>query len=591
MDFRRIIDIFPYQKAKYPNKVSLACRQELQWQHYSTEDCMEQFERVSAGMLELGLNRGDKVAIMTPYGSPVWNFLDIGMQQIGIIVVPIHASITNRELLYVLNDAGVQYCIVQNRELHQRLKALQANVLSLKKIFTIEKLPDIPYWKELSIAPTAKHLADMTALRAAIHEDDLATIIYTSGTTGDPKGVMLSHKNIVSNIKATLASIPLNCDKRALSFLPMSHVFERMVTYTYMAAGASIYYTEDIANLTTTMREIRPHYFTAVPRLLEKAYDHIQERAKDLPLAMRKVLNWAVRVGEQYPDRRISPMYWWRLKLAELLVFRIWRRATGRKIEGVIVGAAALQPNLARLFTAAGFNIKEGYGLTETSPVVAFNRFEPGGHYFGTVGMPLPGVEVRIAEPDEEGEGEIQVCGPNVMLGYYNKPEATTAIFTADGWLKTGDIGKFQHKHFLSITDRKKDIFKTSQGKYVAPQHIEQILKASPYIEQCMIVGHNRSFVAVLLVPNFVMLEQWCAENKVHWTAPQFMVLNNKVEQFYEQLIEDKNEALNAHEKIRRIILLHEEWTVQDGAFTLTMKVKRPVLLARFRKEIEAVYE
>ncbi len=590
IDFQRIIDIFPYQQAKYPTKSALSGKQGLQWQSFSTEACQTQFDRVSAGMLQLGLQRGDKVGIMTRQGSPAWTFLDIGMQQIGIIVVPIHAIITERDLIYILNDAEVKYCITQNRELHDKVKAIQPSVNSLKEIYTLEELPDVPHWSALSIEPTAVHQSQMLSLKAAIHEDDLATIIYTSGTTGNPKGVMLSHKNIVSNIKATLASIPLNCDKVSLSFLPMSHIFERMVTYTYMAAGASLYFAEDLDNILSNMREVRPHYFTAVPRLLEKTYDRIQERACKLPLALRKILNWAIKVGEKYPDRRLSPMYWWQQKLAYLLVFRLWRRATGRRIEGIIVGAAALQPNLARLFTAAGFNVKEGYGLTETSPVVSFNRFEPGGHHFGTVGIPVPGVEVKIDNPDENGEGEILVHGPNVMLGYYKQPEATAAVFTEDGWLRTGDVGGFKHKHFLAITDRKKDIFKTSQGKYVAPQHIETLLKSSPYIEQCMVIGHNRAFAAVLLVPNFVLLEQWCKENDVHWTGPQFMVLNPKVQQFYDQRMEEFNTELASHEKLRRVILLHEEWTAEDGAFTPTLKVKRPVLLERFKKQIEEVY-
>ncbi|MEL6943143.1 MAG: AMP-binding protein, partial [Bacteroidota bacterium] len=334
MDFHRLFDLFSYQQAKYPNKIALASKHGLKWKTYSTTECLEQIERISAGLLQLGLVRGDKIAIMTPQGNPEWNLLDMGMQQIGVITVPLHATLGRKELLYILQDAEIKYCIVQDRELYAKVKEVQPNVLSLKGIYTITEQPDLPHWTTLTTVPTAKHLAEIQAFKAAIHEDDLATIIYTSGTTGEPKGVMLSHKNIVSNIKSTIALIPLNCDKVVLSFLPLSHIFERMATYTYIAVGASLYYAQRLDLIQDNLKEIRPHYMTAVPRLIEKMYDGIQERANALPSLVRKMYLWAVKVGEQYPNKKLSFIYWGKLQLAYLIAFRRWQRLTGGRIEG-----------------------------------------------------------------------------------------------------------------------------------------------------------------------------------------------------------------------------------------------------------------
>lgn len=592
MDYRRLFDIFPYQQAMYPTKIALAHKRGIRWETFTTDECVVQIDRVSAGLLNLGLKKGDKVAILTFQGSPYWNFLDFGMQQIGVIPVPIHATVTQRELEYILHDAEVKYSIVANRELYERVAAAQPNVVGMKAIFTLEKLPDVRHWEELSIEPTPRHLAEMTALKAAIHEDDVATIIYTSGTTAEPKGVMLSHKNIVSNIKATIALVPINYSKKTLSFLPLSHIFERMVTYAYMATGVSLYYAERLETTLENLQEIKPHYFTSVPRLLEKMYEGILELGNRLPRIQRSMLKWAIRVGERYPDRRKLPFtYWVQLRIADLFVFRRWRRLLGGRIEGVIVGAAALQSRLARLFSAAGIEIREGYGLTETAPVIAFNRFEPGGVHFGTVGIPVPGVEVKIDALEGEEEGEILVKGPNVMLGYYKKPEETKRVLTEDGWFHTGDIGRIVHKHFLQITDRRKDIFKTSRGKYVSPMMLENLLKSSPYVEQCMVIGYNRPYVVALIVPNFPLLENWCEEHKVHWTGPQFMVLNLKVIQFYKSIMDELNEQLSSHERIRNFHLLHEEWTIESGVFTPTMKVKRDAVQKKYGREIEALYK
>ena len=589
IDFRRLFDIFPYQQAKFPNKAALVQKQNLGWQKFSTEECITQINRVSAGLLNLGLKRGEKVAIMTQIGSPRWNFLDFGAQQVGGILVPIHAQARIHEIEYILNDAEVKYLVVANREFYERVFPLHEKVASLKKIFTLEQLPNIPHFDDLSEEPTDEHLAEFEGRKASIHEDDLVTIIYTSGATGNPKGVMLSHKNLVSNIKATISLVPINCDKRALSFLPMSHVFERMVTYTYMAVGASVYYAERREVLVENIKEIRPHYFASVPRFLEKTYDTIVEKGEEKGKITRKILRWAIRLGERY-DGKMGLVYFLKLKIADLLVYRLWRSSLGGKVEGVVVGAAALQPRLGRLFSAAGIEIREGYGMTETSPVISFNRFEPGGVHFGTVGIPIPSVEIKIESPDENGDGVILVKGPNVMMGYHNLPERTRAVLDKDGWLTTGDVGQFVHKRFLKITGRKKDIFKTSSGKYIVPTVLESKLNASPFIDNCIVLGFQKPFVTALITPNFFQLKKWCEENNVHWTAPQFMVINQKVEGFMKTVVEEINENLKKEERIKNFHLLFEPWEVATGELTYTLKLKRNFILEKYEKEIEKMY-
>ena len=591
MDFRRLFDIFPYQLEKFPQKAALVKKQDLGWESYSTAECVAEINRVSAGLLDLGLKRGDKVAIMSAIGSPKWNFLDFGIQQLGGITVPLHAHARPNQIAYVLNDAEVKFCVVADKELYDKVQAIRVNVISLRKIFTFKKFPDIPSWKDLVTEPTPSHLAEFEGRKASIHEDDLATIIYTSGTTGNPKGVMLSHKNIVSNIKATISLVPVNCDKKTLSFLPLSHVFERMVTYTYMAVGASVHYAERVDTVLDNLKEIRPHYFSSVPRLLEKMYDGILEIGNEKGGLTKKTLHWAIRLGERYNgERKVGFFYFIKLQIASILVYRKWRKALGGRVEGVVVGAAALQPRLGRLFSAAGVEIREGYGMTETSPVISCNRFEPGGVRFGTVGMVIPGVEIKIDTPIMDKAAEILVKGPNVMLGYYNLPEETAKQFNEDGWFKTGDVGKIIDKKFLQITGRGKDIFKTSSGKYVAPTLLEKELNSSIYIDNSMVLGFQRPFVTALIIPNFANLKRWCEENNVHWTSPQYMVINPKVVDLMEGVIEEINEGMTNTERVRKHHLLFETWEVETEELTYTLKIRRPFILEKYKKEIEGMY-
>ncbi len=591
MNFQRLFDIFPFQAERYPQKIALAHKQGLQWQSYSTAECLEIIESLSAGFLQLGLQAGDVVGIMAAIGSPPWNFIDLSLQQIGVIVVPVHASIKAKELQYILQESLMLYCFVDDEPMLQLLESVRSQTLHLKQIFSLNSISDVPHWKSLLTKPTAAQTQTIEQRKAAVSEDDLATIIYTSGTTGQPKGVMLSHKNIVSNIKSILSLLPINYEDRTISFLPMSHIFERMAIYTYFAVGVSVYYAERVDSILENIQEVQPQYFTAVPRLLERMYDSILEEVSRQNRLQKRILLWSIRLGEQYQVQRKLP-FWYglQLRLADLLVYRKWRKILGGKVKGVVVGAAALQPQLGQLFSAAGIHIREGYGLTETSPAIAFNRFEPGGVHYGTVGIPLPGVEVHIQAEAEEEEGEIWVRGPNLMMGYFGQEALTRQVIDEDGWFHTGDVGKIVYKRFLQITDRKKDIFKTTSGKYVAPQQVENLLKSNRYINQTMIVGFNRPYVVALILPNFVHLKRWCEQNKVHWTSPQYMVLNPKVEQFMKKLVSQLNEQLTKEAKVRRIHLLYEEWSVSTGEYAQTLKLRRNFILQKFQKEIDSLY-
>lgn len=590
MDFTRLFDILDYQHARYPQKNALVGKEKGAWRAWSTQEVIAERDALSAGLLALNFRKGDRIGVLSHCGSPRWAIADAAMLQIGLVPVPIHATARPDEIAHIVRDAGLRACFVSNADMLVKLRDA-ASVP--EQIFAFEALDGATAWDTM-ISQPANAADRIHEQREGIGPETLATLLYTSGTTGTPKGVMLTHANIVSNIKSVLAIVPVDSSVTTISFLPLSHIFERMVTYVYQAAGASIWYAESVENLQQTMKEVRPQFFTAVPRILERTYERLLEQRDRSGLVGKKILGWAMSLGERYPfagGRAMPLLYRIKLLFADLLVYRRWRKAMGGRVRGIAVGAAALQPRLGRLFSAAGIDIREGYGLTETSPVLAFNRFEPGGVHFGTVGIPVPGVELRISESDERGDGEIEVRGPNVMLGYWNLPEETAARFSADGWLRTGDMGRFEHKRFLKITGRRSEIFKTTTGKFVAPAFVEQQLLSSPFIDQCMAVGLNKPHVGALIVPNFSHLEAWCRENKVHWTAPPFMILNPKVEKIFRQEIERINEeAFGTVEKVHRFKLLAEPWTMQDGLLTPTLKLRREAIARQFELEIDEMY-
>ncbi len=609
MNFSRLFEILEYQQLRYPQKVAAAGHRHGKWHTWTTAELISERDQVSAGLLHIGLHPGDCVGIFAHCGSPEWLIADAAMLQVGIIPVPIHATARLDEITHIAKDANLRACFVSNEEMLERIEAAGVKVEFVFSFESRNAVVDDPsnsegvtpshplttHWNELACLPDEQLAGKIRYYRDGIREDDLATLLYTSGTTGLPKGVMLSHRNIVSNVKSVLAIVPVGPDSAAVSFLPMSHILERMVCFTYQAAGTPIWFADSMERLPKTLLEVRPHFFTAVPRVLERMHERLLEERNRSGRLKKKILNWAIALGERFPysGGHAMPMDY-RLKrwLADLLVFRHWRKRMGGRVRYIAVGAAALQPRLGRLFSAAGIDVREGYGLTETSPVIAFNRFEPGGVHFGTVGIPAPGVEVRIAqERDEEGNGEVEVRGPNVTSGYLHLPEESAERYTLDGWFRTGDLGRFEYKRFLKITGRKSEVFKTTTGKFVAPGFVEQQLNASDYISQSLVVGLNRAFVGALIVPDFQQLEAWCKENKVHWTAPQFMVLNPKVEKFFRLEIEKINEGrLGTIEKIRAFHLLFEPWTPENGLLTPTLKVRREVLGRQYAGEIEKMF-
>ena len=591
MDFTRLFEILEYQNRRYPQPIALAGRENGIWRTWSTEQALAERDRLSAGLLYLGLQKGDRVGVLAHCGSPQWAIADVAMLQIGLVPVPMHTTARPDEMLEIARDAELRACWVSNVAMLEKLRATDIHPTYL---LGFEAIVGVQAWTDLLREPDAAEQEQLQSLRDSIGADDLATLLYTSGTTGMPKGVMLSHANIVSNVKSVLAIVPVGIDTTTVSFLPLSHIFERMVTYAYQAAGAPIWYVESIDQLADTLREVRPHFFTAVPRILERMYERLLVERDGSGKVQRRIIDWALDLGERFPfsgARNMPFTYRLQRMLADFLVFRHWRKKMGGRLQSIAVGAAALQPRLGRLFSAAGVDVREGYGLTETSPVLAFNRFEPGGVRFGTVGIPAPGVDVRIATPAADGVGEIEVRGPNVTRGYWNRPEETAERFTPDGWFKTGDLGCFEHKRFLRVTGRRSETFKTTSGKFVAPSFVEQQLVASPFISQAMVVGLNRPFVGALILPNFNHLEGWCRVHKVHWTAPQFMILNPKVEKLFRQEIRRINdELLGKVEKVQQFRLLYEPWTAENGLLTPTLKLRRELLAKQFAEDIEAMY-
>ncbi len=575
MDYFCLTDILPYRLHQFPKGNAFAFVRHNTIHFISPAQAIAHIHGLTMAMLQAGIRAGDPVVLMADNNSPLWLFHDLALLQAGAVVVPIHATATDAEIAWILRETACRYAFVDGHALSERVPAAAIH------IWHFDGPKAIP--QELTEPSREAY--------PKVADTDLATIIYTSGASGVPKGVMLSHRNIVSNIKAVLGLIPITAHHRVLSFLPLSHVFERMVSYAYIATGACIYYPEHQGTLMRDLRLCRPQYFTAVPRVLEKYYAGIQHTMIKKPALQQMIFRWAVRVGQAFhTGKGRSPGYTLQRLLADWLVFRRWRKALGGQVKGIMVGAAALSPPLARLFSAAGIPVREGYGLTENAPVVAFNGFGTGGYRFGTVGLPIPGLNVIIQQADADGEGEILVKGPSVMMGYYRQPEASAETIDADGWLHTGDIGRIDPQGFLQLTDRKKDVFKISNGRYVAPQVVERLLMASPYIDNCLVAGADKAFVVALILPDFELLQNWCHAQGIHWTAPQFMALHPKVIQFMQSQADSCCFCLPAYQRVRKIILVHEPWTDTGGQLTPTMKLRRGFLLQQYQKDIAALY-
>jgi len=586
MAVTRVFDIIPQLLEKYNKTNALAGKENGKWVVYSTQQFADAANHLSFGLIGIGVEPGDKIAIIAN-NRPEWNFADFGIQQAGAISVPIYPTISENDLNFILNDSKVKYIFVSSAELYKKVKAIAALAPSVKEIYTFNKVDGAKHWTELTEAGKASPKKEETeAITSKIKANDLLTILYTSGTTGNPKGVMLSHDNLLSNSFASENLCPFIDSWKALSFLPLNHVYERMLTTLYLYKGISIYYAESLETIGDNLKEIKPEVFSSVPRLLEKMYDKIVGKGAELKGIKHKLFFWALDLGLRYELNGANG--WWyefQLKIAKKIIFSKWREALGGNIVATVSGGAALQPRLARVFTAAGIPVLEGYGLTETSPVVAVNSFQPNGVCFGTVGAVIDKVTVKIAE-----DGEILVKGPNVMLGYFNRPDATAEAIDAEGFFHTGDIGVLVDNRFLKITDRKKEIFKTSGGKYIAPMVIENKLKESILIEQAMVIGENEKFASALIVPSFIALKAWCSEVGINYTTNEEMIKNEAVKKRIVEEIEKTNKVLAPYETIKRPELLPREWTIENGEMTPKLSFKRKVIMAANKELVDKIF-
>lgn len=586
MEVRRSFDILTHQIATAPKADALAAKIDDQWVPISSQQVQDQANLVSLGLVSLGLKRGDKVAIIS-MNRPEWLLTDFGIAQIGATSVPMYPSITVEDYKYIFTDAGVRAVFVADEKLLNKVKEATAGLdIPAENIFTFDRIEGARHFSELLELGKKGKPADLEPLKAAVEPDDLLTLIYTSGTTGNPKGVMLSHDNILSNCRGSQRFVPVNKDDKALSFLPLCHIFERMVTYLYMINSVSIYYAESMETIADNLREVHPSIFTTVPRLLEKVYDRIVAKGHEQTGIKHSLFFWALDLGLKYDTQKNQGFFYnTQLALANKLIFNKWREALGGNLRCIVSGGGALQPRLARVFWAAQIRVMEGYGLTETSPVIAVGGFEPENNLIGTVGPLIDNMEVKIAQ-----DGEILTKSASVMKGYYNKPELTAETIDKDGWFHTGDIGEFVDGKFLKITDRKKEMFKTSGGKYIAPQVIEGKFKEDPLIEQVMVVGADQKFPGALIIPSFSDLKGWCKRNGVPDGSNEELVKNEKVVEHYEELVKKYNQSFAQWEQVKKIALLPELWTVESGEMTPTMKVKRKVITENNKDIIESLY-
>ncbi|GAB3240641.1 long-chain fatty acid--CoA ligase [Hymenobacter seoulensis] len=587
MDIRRTFDILPQLQQKYNKPDCFAAKINGQYTPVSTDTVVEKVNQVSLGLRALGIGKDDKVAIIS-MNRPEWMYADFGIAQLGATSVPMYPSITVEDYKYIFTDAGVKAIFVADAKLLDKVReATQGLNIPQENVFTFDKIEGARHFEELLDLGKKGNPADLEPLKAAVQPDDLLTLIYTSGTTGQPKGVMLTHNNLLSNCRNSQRFVPVTKDDKALSFLPLCHIFERMVTHLYLINGVSIYYAESMETIADNLREVKPEIFTTVPRLLEKVYDKIVAKGHTLEGVKKQLFFWALNLGLEYDNQKDHGFFYnTQLALANKLIFNKWREALGGNLRCIVSGGGALQPRLARVFWSAGIRVMEGYGLTETSPVIAVGGYEPENNMIGTVGPIIDNTEVKIA-PD----GEILTKSESVMKGYYNKPELTAKEFDSEGWFHTGDIGEIVDGKFLKITDRKKEMFKTSGGKYIAPQVLEGKLKESPLVEQCMVVGDGQKFPSALVIPSFDDLKGWCKRNDVDCNCSnEELIKNEKVVKMYEDLVNKYNSSFAQWEQVKKIVLLPQLWTVETGEMTPTMKVKRKAITENNKSVIESLY-
>jgi long-chain acyl-CoA synthetase len=585
----RLFD-FPYHQQREFKNIpdALVTKYNGKWISTSTEEYLRKANMISRALLRMGIQKDDKIAIISTNNRTEWNIMDIGILQTGAQNVPIYPTISEDDYQYILNHSEAIYCFVSDTEVLRKVNLIREQVPNLKEVYCFDEIPGSKNWAEvLELGQDESNQSDVENRKASIKTEDLATIIYTSGTTGRPKGVMLSHRNIVSNVLDSAPRIPFEPGKsRALSFLPICHIYERMILYIYQYYGVSVYFAESIEKLTDNLKEAKPHVITAVPRLLEKVYDKIYAKGTELTGTKRRLFFWAIDLGLKFkPYGANGFWYEFQLKIARKLIFSKWKEGLGGNLNLMVSGSAALQPRLARVFAAAEIYVMEGYGLTETSPVIAVNDYR--NHLFrvGTVGKVIRNVEVKIAE-----DGEILCKGPNVMMGYY-KDEGKTAEALQNGYFHTGDIGEFDKDGFLKITDRKKEMFKTSGGKYIAPQLLENAMKQSRFIEQIMVIGDGEKMPAAFIQPSFDFVREWAKIHKVDIGKTNVEIISNpKVIDRIKEEVESLNEKFGNWEKIKRFELTPDIWSIDGGHLTPTLKLKRKIVMEKYRGLYKQIY-
>lgn len=582
----RVFDLLTHCVLPVNKSDAFANKVNGEWKKYSATEVIDIVDKVSIGLLKLGVKKDDKIAIISP-NRPEWNFIELGVQQLGAVSVPMYPTITIEDYRYIFSDAEVKFIFVADKGLLNKVKQATESLDGIQGIYTFDKIQGANNWSEVTDLAKGEDKAQLEPYKAAVKPEDLLTLIYTSGTTGQPKGVMLTHDNIVSNIDGLVEAKALDLlpEDKALSFLPLCHIYERTDVYVYMYNGVSIYYAESMETIADNLKEVKPHVFATVPRLLEKVYDKIVAKGYELSGVKKQLFFWALNLGLKYDP--MKPMGWWydtQLKIARKLIFSKWQEALGGNIKLVASGSAALQPRLSRIFWAAGIPVAEGYGLTETSPVISASILTD--FRVGCVGTILPNVELKIAE-----DGEICVKGPSIMKGYYKKPQATAEAIDSDGWFHTGDIGELSEGKYLKITDRKKEIFKTSGGKYVAPQLVENKLKESVLIEQAIVVGEGQKFPSALLIPEFNALKDWCSRSGIDYLNDAQMIKNPKVKEKFDEEVKSLMKDIAQYEQVKKVELLPCLFTIDSGELTPTLKLKRKVIHNKYKDLIEGMYE
>jgi long-chain acyl-CoA synthetase len=588
---KRLFDIPFFQLQNNPLSNAFNNKQNGQWIGESSQSFIDKFTLVSKALLELGIQRNDKIAIISEVNCTEWHIIDMAIQQVGAISVPIYPNLSEAETSYIFNHASVQFCFVSSQDLLEKMLQIKSELPQLKSVYTFNA-GDTGNEFSLSSLLLSGQKSDkdalLTEIKNTIQYEDLVTIIYTSGTTGKPKGVMLSHKNIISNIIYTIDCVPPQLGV-ALSFLPICHAFERMATYLYQLESIQIYFAESVEKLAENAQEVHPHIMTVVPRLLEKVYDKIMAKAHDLKGIKKNIFFWALELVENYePFQKNSFLFNIQLSMARKLIFNKWKAALGGEIQVLICGSAALQKRLIRIFDAAGLPILEGYGMTEASPIVSGAKWVKEGYQVGTTGKVLKNITAKIAE-----DGEILIKGDNVMMGYYREPEMTAEVFTEDGFFKTGDVGNLNERGLLSITDRKREMFKTSGGKYIAPQAIENKMKGSKFIEEALVVGANEKMPCAFIQPDFQFLKSWIKEKgfaDIDLSSNKAIIASKEVSERIQKEVEQVNQGLGKWEQIKKFTVVLETWSIEMGVLTPTLKLKRNILMKLYEREYNVMY-